>query len=97
MARTRCMWDSFRRLKSKASRANGRTPGAMLARRATIEQLEQRTVLSGAPPTAEMLGEEFQLPSWLSPDQVVAAQQAAAAVTDTDSSLPIYQSTTQSY
>jgi hypothetical protein len=97
MARTRCMWNSLRRLKSKASRAKHRAPGVMLVRRATIEQLEQRTVLSGAPPTAVMLGEEFQLPSWLSPDQVVAAQQAAAAVTNTGSNLPIYQTTTQSY
>jgi subtilisin family serine protease len=58
-----------------------------------IEQLEDRSLLA----TAVMLGQEFELPSWLTPEQVTLAQQAAAAITNDADNTPIYTSTNQSY
>jgi hypothetical protein len=47
--------------------------------------------------TAVAGGHEIQLPSWLTPDQVEAAQQAAAHLTTTADPTPVYTSTVQSY
>jgi subtilisin family serine protease len=88
----------IRRLSNQAfpktsSRYNTRLP--LRRKLAAFERLEERRVLTGA--TAVMLGQEFTMPSWLSPEQVTLAQQAAAAITDENDTPPIYTSTAQSY
>lgn len=66
-------------------------------RSVSFEQLEARIALSATPPTATMLGQGFQLPTWLSAGEIEAAQMAASAVTTSNSSLAVHQSTLQSY
>jgi len=44
-----------------------------VSRRCSYESLEDRRVMA----TAVMLGQQFELPSWLTPEQVVAARESA--------------------
>lgn len=65
--------------------------------RFSIEQLEDRRLLT-ASRTANMLGQEIPLGSWLSDEDVAVVQQLAAHITTTGDSNPIYElSTAQSF
>ncbi len=59
-----------------------------------IERLEDRSMLSA---TATMLGEEFNLPSWLSQDQIPVVQQLASQITTATTNAPMYPARAESY
>ena len=66
------------------------------SRRMCIETLESRVVLS-ATSTAVMMGQEFELPSWISVEEAEEVQRLAAEITRTGEDTPIYVDSTQSY
>ncbi len=70
-----------------------RTSTRRRGRRFGFEALEDRRVLA----TATMLEQEFELPFWLTPAQVEAAQDAVAEITNTAGDGLAYAETTQSY
>ncbi|MEX2139247.1 MAG: S8 family serine peptidase [Pirellulales bacterium] len=56
------------------------------ARRWSFECLEERRVLA----TAVVLGQELELPSWFTPEQVQAAQESAVLVRKNSGPIPMY-------
>jgi hypothetical protein len=84
--RTSC--STFR--KAGRNKENSKRLLGYATRRSHFESLEQRAMLSA---TATLDGQEFDLPSWLSAEEVTAAQESIAEITTTGDTTPIYSGT----